>query len=91
MSVTAIPSAPAGRDGKDVAFAVGIVLILCLFFLPVPAALIDLGLALSIALSVLILMVALVDPASRSNSPPFPRCCWSRRSSGSRSTSRPRA
>ncbi len=49
----------AGRGGKDVGFAVGIVLILCLFFLPVPAMMIDFGLALSIALSVLILMVAL--------------------------------
>ena len=60
MSVTtATPFAPAGRGGKDVGFAVGIVLILCLFFLPVPAMMIDFGLALSIALSVLILMVAL--------------------------------
>jgi flagellar biosynthesis protein FlhA len=47
------------RGGRDVAFAVGIVLILSLFFLPVPAIAIDFGLALSIALSVLILMVAL--------------------------------
>lgn len=53
----AIPA--AGRAGRDVGFAIGIVLILCLFFLPVPAFLIDLGLAFSIALSVLILMVAL--------------------------------
>jgi flagellar biosynthesis protein FlhA len=60
MSLTAAASEPAvGRGGKDVAFAVCIVLILCLFFLPVPAMMIDLGLALSIALSVLILMVAL--------------------------------
>ena len=60
MSLTAAASVPAvGRGGKDVAFAVGIVLILCLFFLPVPATMIDLGLAFSIALSVLILMVAL--------------------------------
>ena len=60
MSVTtATPFAPAGRGGKDVGFAVGIVLILCLFFLPVPAVMIDFGLAFSIALSVLILMVAL--------------------------------
>ena len=59
MSVTAIPTAPAGRGGKDIGFAVGIVLILCLFFLPVPATMIDFGLALSIALSVLILMVGL--------------------------------
>ena len=60
MSLTAAASVPAvSRGGKDIGFAVGIVLILCLFFLPVPAALIDLGLAFSIALSVLILMVAL--------------------------------
>src|SRR5580700_11215873 len=60
MSLTAVETAPAAnRGGKDIAFAVGIVLILCLFFLPVPAVMIDFGLALSIALSVLILMVAL--------------------------------
>jgi flagellar biosynthesis protein FlhA len=60
MSLTAAASEPVvGREGKDIGFAVGIVLILCLFFLPVPAAMIDLGLAFSIALSVLILMVAL--------------------------------
>ena len=67
MSVTAMPSPltplPRGegssRGGKDIGFAVGIILILCLFFLPVPAMMIDFGLALSIALSVLILMVAL--------------------------------
>src|ERR1700740_279896 len=51
--------AAANRGGKDTACAAGIVLILCLFFLPVPAVMIDFGLALSIALSVLILMVAL--------------------------------
>ncbi len=59
MSATAIPTAPASRGDKDIGFAVGIVLILCLFFLPVPAMAIDFGLTLSIALSVLVLMVAL--------------------------------
>jgi flagellar biosynthesis protein FlhA len=61
LSLTAHAGAiPAtGRAGRDVGFAIGIVLILCLFFLPVPAFLIDIGLAFSIALSVLILMVAL--------------------------------
>ena len=60
MSMMAAAAAPAAnRGGKDIAFAVGIVLILCLFFLPVPATMIDFGLAFSIALSVLILMVAL--------------------------------
>jgi len=61
MSAAAI-AAPAPntlRSGRDVGFAVGIILILCLFFLPVPSAMIDFGLAVSIALSVLILMVAL--------------------------------
>ncbi len=48
---------PASR--RDIGFAVGIVAILSILFLPIPAFLIDLGLALSIALSVLILMVAL--------------------------------
>src|SRR5450631_2777553 len=50
---------PIRNGGRDIGFAVGIVGILCIFFLPVPALLIDIGLALSIALSVLILMVAL--------------------------------
>ena len=45
--------------GKDMALAIGIIAILSIFFLPIPAILIDLGLAFSIALSVLILMVAL--------------------------------
>src|SRR4051812_21063199 len=48
-----------GSGGRDLWFAGGIVAILSIFFLPIPAVLIDVGLALSIALSVLILMVAL--------------------------------
>jgi flagellar biosynthesis protein FlhA len=47
------------RNSRDIGFAVGIVAILCIFFLPIPAFFIDLGLAFSIAMSVLILMVAL--------------------------------
>jgi flagellar biosynthesis protein FlhA len=47
------------RGGRDIGFAAGIVAILSVFFLPIPAFLIDIGLAFSIALSVLILMVAL--------------------------------
>ncbi len=54
------PAAGAERNSRrDVAFAGGIVAILAVLFLPIPPALIDVGLALSIALSVLILMVAL--------------------------------
>src|SRR6201992_3604431 len=61
MTISTIAAAgPVWRSGgQDVGFAIGIILILCVFFLPVPAVCIDLGLALSIALSVLILMVAL--------------------------------
>ncbi len=51
---------PLERAGaQDVGFAIGIVFILTVLFLPLPATLIDLGLAFSIAFSVLILMVAL--------------------------------
>jgi flagellar biosynthesis protein FlhA len=45
--------------GKDMGFALGIVMMLSILFLPIPAFLIDFGLAFSIAFSVLILMVAL--------------------------------
>lgn len=46
-------------SSRDIGFALGIVGILCILFLPIPPFLIDLGLAFSIAFSVLILMVAL--------------------------------
>src|SRR5215204_4395812 len=52
-----IPSESKG--GRDVGFAIAIATLLGILFLPIPPALIDIGLALSIALSVLILMVAL--------------------------------
>ncbi|MGI6246118.1 MAG: flagellar biosynthesis protein FlhA [Pseudochelatococcus sp.] len=52
-------NATQGNKGRDVTFAIGIVAILLILFLPIPPFLIDIGLALSIALSVLILMVAL--------------------------------
>jgi flagellar biosynthesis protein FlhA len=47
------------KNGRDVGFAIGIIVILSVLFLPIPAFLIDIGLAFSIAVSVLILMVAL--------------------------------
>ena len=50
------------KSGQDVGFALGIVFILTVLFLPLPAWMIDVGLAFSIALSVLILMVALWIP-----------------------------
>jgi flagellar biosynthesis protein FlhA len=54
-SVKAVERASA----KDVGFAVGIVFILTVLFLPLPATFIDIGLSFSIALAVLILMVSL--------------------------------
>jgi flagellar biosynthesis protein FlhA len=54
---------PAGKGFglplSDVTLATGIVFILAILFLPIPSVLIDFGLACSLALSVLILMVAL--------------------------------
>ncbi len=55
----AIAIPPLAGRGRDVTFAIGIVIILSILFLPIPAFLIDIGLAFSIAFSVLILMVAL--------------------------------
>ncbi|MFG1296620.1 MULTISPECIES: flagellar biosynthesis protein FlhA [Xanthobacter] len=49
----------AARSRRDIGFAMGIVAILGVMFLPIPPMFIDMGLALSIALSVLILMVSL--------------------------------
>lgn len=47
------------KGRSDLVFASGIVVILVVFFLPIPSVLVDLGIAFSIALSVLILMVSL--------------------------------
>ena len=58
-TTAAHPATSAGFGGRDTLFAAGVVGVLTILFLPVPAALIDAGLAASIALSVLILMVAL--------------------------------
>ena len=61
MVERAVPLAPVdvGNNSRDIFFAIGILLILAVLFLPIPPILIDLGLAFSIALSVLILMVSL--------------------------------
>jgi flagellar biosynthesis protein FlhA len=45
--------------GSDMGLAAGMIIILTVLFLPVPAMVLDIGLAFSIAFSVLILMVAL--------------------------------
>jgi flagellar biosynthesis protein FlhA len=49
----------AGLPLSDFTLAIGVVFILAILFVPIPALLIDFGLACSLALSVLILMVAL--------------------------------
>jgi flagellar biosynthesis protein FlhA len=56
---SAITIPKVSPQGRDIGFAMGIVVILCILFLPIPPFLIDMGLAFSIAFSVLILMVAL--------------------------------
>ena len=50
---------PSRNYGRDVALALGVITILSILFLPLPPFLIDFGLALSLAISVLILMVSL--------------------------------
>jgi flagellar biosynthesis protein FlhA len=47
------------KSSRDIGFAISIVFILCVFFLPIPPVILDMGLAFSIGISVLILMVAL--------------------------------
>jgi flagellar biosynthesis protein FlhA len=53
------PVSSESKGGRDVGFAIAIAILLGILFLPIPPFVIDIGLALSIALSVLILMVAL--------------------------------
>ena len=57
--VTSLTVPKVAPKGRDIGFAIGIIIILSVLFLPIPPFLIDLGLAFSISFSVLILMVAL--------------------------------
>ncbi|MDB5525957.1 MAG: flhA [Rhizobium sp.] len=57
--VTSLIVPKVAPKGRDIGFAIGIIIILATLFLPLPPILIDLGLAFSISFSVLILMVAL--------------------------------
>ncbi|WP_026790444.1 flagellar biosynthesis protein FlhA [Pleomorphomonas oryzae] len=59
LSLSPPAGAKSATGSRDIGFAIGIVAILAVLFLPIPPILIDTGLALSIALSVLILMVSL--------------------------------
>ncbi|MGP1357627.1 flagellar biosynthesis protein FlhA [Roseicyclus sp.] len=52
----------AGNGNRDIAFALGIALVLGILFIPLPPVLLDMGLALSLSFSALILMVALWVP-----------------------------
>jgi flagellar biosynthesis protein FlhA len=61
-SVAAIVKPIESRSATDIGFAVAVVFILTVLFLPLPAVAIDVGLAFSIAFSVLILMVSLWIP-----------------------------
>ncbi len=66
MSETFVQKFPAldqftrgGLQHRDIWFAVGIIFMLTILFLPVPSWGLDIGLAISVAFSVLVLMVAL--------------------------------
>ncbi|WP_019996938.1 flagellar biosynthesis protein FlhA [Aureimonas ureilytica] len=61
MSVDTLKIAPSlpKNSRRDIGFAAGIVAMLAVLFVPIPAFVIDMGLVISIALSILILMVAL--------------------------------
>lgn len=47
------------NNSRDIGFAVSIVCVLSIFFVPIPPFILDIGLAFSIAISVVVLMVAL--------------------------------
>ena len=58
-SLTTLKIPKVAARGRDIGFAIGIVIILSVLFLPIPPFMIDMGLAFSISFSVLILMVSL--------------------------------
>ncbi len=51
--------AKLGHNNRDIGFAVAVMLILSVLFLPLPSFFLDIGFAISLSLAVLILMVAL--------------------------------
>jgi flagellar biosynthesis protein FlhA len=54
-----ISFARLGHSNRDIGFAIGVILILAMLFVPLPPVLLDVGLAVSLSLAVLILMVSL--------------------------------
>jgi flagellar biosynthesis protein FlhA len=63
-SENTVPGGMLARSlaNRDVGFAIGVTLVLAMLFVPLPAVILDFGLAVSLSLSVLILMVALWIP-----------------------------
>ncbi|GHF36038.1 flagellar biosynthesis protein FlhA [Seohaeicola zhoushanensis] len=59
---TEAPAFLRGLAHRDVAFAIGVTMVLAMLFIPLPPVVLDFGLAVSLSLSVLILMVALWIP-----------------------------
>ena len=51
-----------GLKNRDIGFALGVTLVLSVLFIPLPPIILDFGLAISLAVSVLVLMVALWIP-----------------------------
>ncbi len=69
---TLIGDGPARRaPTAEVAFAIAVLVVIALFVIPLPAVLLDLGIALSIGLSLVVLLVALqaTDPLDFSSFP----------------------
>ncbi|MCA0964171.1 flagellar biosynthesis protein FlhA [Salipiger bermudensis] len=62
-STTSLPGWLGRSHGnRDIGFAIAVTLILAVLFVPLPAAVLDFGLAVSLSVSVLVLMVALWIP-----------------------------
>ncbi|MBY6006489.1 flagellar biosynthesis protein FlhA [Salipiger bermudensis] len=62
-STTSLPGwLGKGQGNRDIGFAIAVTLILAVLFVPLPAAVLDFGLAVSLSVSVLVLMVALWIP-----------------------------
>ncbi len=62
QTVANSPMAMLTRGNSDIAFAVGVTLVLAVLFVPLPPIMLDFGLAVSLSVSALILMVALWIP-----------------------------
>ena len=70
-AATVIPMLPAARRNAEVGLAIAVMSVIALLVVPLPAVILDLLLALSIALSLMVLLVALytTDPLDFSSFP----------------------